>query len=315
MLTLIALVISIVLQFVAAFIAIKLTKRTKYRLSWILISIGLLFMAIRRFLELVSYLNPETNENLTTFNNWLTVVTSFIVTAGVILISELFSYLGRVDKLRQDMEKNVLNAIIKTEESERKRFAGDLHDGLGPLLSSIRMSLSSLAETYQNLRGNDIFINTEKTINESIKTIKDISNNISPHILNNFGLHSAVKDFARKIDENKQVSIVFESNLQDFRFEENKEVMLYRIICELVNNTLKHAKASAISIILKKTGNQVQLVYTDDGTGFDVNRALTAENTGMGLSNMLSRVKSVKGSFSIFELVQGGMRAEVKIGI
>jgi signal transduction histidine kinase len=315
MLTLIALIISIVLQFIAAFIALRLTKRTKYRLSWILISIGLLLMAIRRFLELVSFLNPETTDHLLTFNNWLTVFTSFIITAGVILISELFNYLDRVEISRQEMENKVLNAIIQTEETERKRFAKELHDGLGPLLSSIKMSLSSIKKTNTTLAEDPLFSNTQDTIGESIKTIKEISNNLSPHILNNFGLHSAIKHFAEKISESKQVDIFLESNLSEKRFNENIEIILYRVICELTINTLKHAEAKNIKIVIRLINKSIEIIYSDDGKGFDVKKVMTENNVGMGLRNITSRINSIKGSINIYELIQGGMRTEIKVNI
>ncbi len=315
MLTLVALIISIILQFVAAFIAFRLTKRTKYRLSWILISVGLLFMAIRRFLEFISFVRPEKAEDLTNFNNWLTVVTSFVITAGVILISELFNYLKRIEKIREDAEKRVLNAIIETEEKERKRFAKDLHDGLGPLLSTVKMSVSALAGLVNDQKTSVIIINTKNVINESIKSLKEISNNLSPHILNNFGLASAIKNFTEKINETNAVVVDFETNIQKLRFDENKEVILYRVCCELVNNTLNHAQANNITIRLNKINNQLKLICSDDGKGFDVHKVLSEKGPGMGLSNMISRIKSIKGTVNMFELVQGGVRTEININI
>ena len=95
MITLIALIISILLQFVAAIYSIRLTKVTKYRLSWILISVGFLFMAIRRFIEFISFLGGDYSQDLGILNNWLGIVTSLLITAGVILITELFNYLKK----------------------------------------------------------------------------------------------------------------------------------------------------------------------------------------------------------------------------
>lgn len=315
MLALVALVAAILLQFVAVFFALRLTKKTKYRLSWILISAGFLFMAVRRFLEFISYTRPETAERLSEFNNWLSVVTSFVITAGVILISELFNYLQRVEKLREDAEKRVLNAIIQTEENERKRFAKDLHDGLGPLLSSVKMSVSSLKQLQENSQCLLIIGNAEKAIGESIRSIKDISNNLSPHILNNFGLAAAIRNFTGKLQDSGPVGVDFETNMQDVRFEENKEVILYRVVCELINNTLKHAGAKQVRISLQKSGSQLRLTYSDNGKGFEVEKVLAQKGKGMGLPNMLSRIKSVKGDFDMFEMVQGGIRAEVKVKI
>jgi len=89
-------------------------------------------------------------------------------------------------------------------------------------------------------------------IEEAIKSIREISNNLSPHILNNFGLNKAMRNFINKINYSDTIQIKFNSNFEDDRFESNTEVVLYRVLCELINNTLKHAEATLISISLEK---------------------------------------------------------------
>lgn len=315
MITLIALIISILLQFVAAIYSIRLTKVTKYRLSWILISVGFLFMAIRRFIEFISFLGGDYSQDLGILNNWLGIVTSLLITAGVILITELFNYLKKVEKAREESEKEILNAIIKTEEKERKRFAKDLHDGLGPILSTVKLSISTLSQLENKKRNKEIISNTEVVINEALKSIKEISNNLSPHILNNFGLASAIKSFTNKIVKSKAINISFDSNMHDERLDENVEVVLYRVVCELMNNTVKHASANNIEINLTKNNNIVKLVYTDDGKGFDVEKILNEKTSGMGYSNMLTRIKSLKGKLNINSSKEKGTEVVIEVSI
>ncbi len=315
MITLIALIISILLQFVAAIYSIRLTKVTKYRLSWILISVGFLFMAIRRFIEFISFLGGDYSQDLGILNNWLGIVTSLLITAGVILITELFNYLKKVEKAREESEKEILNAIIKTEEKERKRFAKDLHDGLGPILSTVKLSISTLSQIEHKKRNKEIISNTEVVINEALKSIKEISNNLSPHILNNFGLASAIKSFTNKIVKSKAINISFNSNMHDERLDENVEVVLYRIVCELMNNTVKHASANNIGIDLIKNNNLIKLVYTDDGKGFDVEKVLNEKTSGMGYSNMLTRIKSLKGKLNINSSKEKGTEVVIEVNI
>lgn len=315
MITLIALIISILLQFVAAIYSIRLTKVTKYRLSWILISVGFLFMAIRRFIEFISFLGGDYSQDLGILNNWLGIVTSLLITAGVILITELFNYLKKVEKAREESEKEILNAIIKTEEKERKRFAKDLHDGLGPILSTVKLSISTLSQLENKKRNKEIISNTEVVINEALKSIKEISNNLSPHILNNFGLASAIKSFTNKIVKSKAINISFNSNMHDERLDENVEVVLYRVVCELMNNTVKHASANNIEINLTKNNNIVKLVYTDDGKGFDVEKILNEKTSGMGYSNMLTRIKSLKGKLNINSSKEKGTEVVIEVSI
>ncbi len=315
MYTLAALIVSIVLQFIAAVIALRLTKKTKYRLSWILISLGFLFMAVRRFLEFLSYIHNDYAENLNQFNSWLTVITSIVITAGVILISELFNYLSRVEKIRQETQKRILDAIIKTEENERKRFAKDLHDGLGPILSTVKMSVSHLAKLEKDPKNKEIILNTDLAINEAIKSLKEISNNLSPHILSNFGLVSAIRNFTRKLEETHSLKFNFNTNLEDDRVDENTEVVLYRVVCELVNNTLKHANAGMISIDLNKGLNKIRLEYIDDGKGFDAENVLADKRTGMGYSNMISRIRSIKGTYEVISREGQGTRVIISVKV
>ncbi|MDP4188594.1 MAG: sensor histidine kinase, partial [Bacteroidota bacterium] len=126
MVTKIALILSIALQFVAAFLAIRLTKVTKYNLSWILISAGFILMTISRFIDFIPILDEKIPINWKGVNIWVGFITSVFITVGVFLIRKIFKFLDKVEQSRREAEKRVLNAVIQTEENERKRFAKDL---------------------------------------------------------------------------------------------------------------------------------------------------------------------------------------------
>lgn len=314
MITKIALVVSILLQFLAAFAAIRLTKVTKYNLSWILISLGFLVMAINRLFELIPVLYERIPIDMNDIFTWLGLITSFFIATGVLMIRKIFNFIKRAEQARREAEKKVLNAIIQTEEKERRRFAKDLHDGLGPLLSTVKMSVSTLSLMDQDPSRKEIIANTAYVIDESIKSIKDISNNLSPHILNNFGLASAIKDFCNNIDS-KVLQINFESNIFNKRFDENIEVVIYRVVCELINNTMKHAKAKNTDINLSFQHKTILVTYSDDGIGFDVN-AVIGENpsvTGMGYSNMITRINSIKGKMDVESSPESGTKVLIRV--
>ncbi|HSH50593.1 MAG TPA: histidine kinase, partial [Bacteroidales bacterium] len=161
MFRLIALIISIVLQLIAVFIALRLTKVTKYKISWILISVGFVFMAVRRFIDLFQFINQPASEDLNLLNDWIAVIISILIAAGVIIIPEIFNYLRKAEFDRKNEEKKVLNAIMMTEEKERKRFAKDLHDGLGPLLSTVKISISALLKLEKDPQNIEMIKNTD----------------------------------------------------------------------------------------------------------------------------------------------------------
>ena len=313
MVRLVALMISIVLQIIAASVALRFIKLTKYRLSWILLSLSFAFMAVRKFIQLFEYFWGTPSYMWQMIDEWLGVLISFMIIVGVVLIRELFYSLKKADIDRARSEKRVINAIITTEENERKRFAKDLHDGLGPLLSTVKMSLSALDQRINDQTGTDILNNTNHLVNEAINTLKDISNNLSPHILSNFGLSSALSAFVAKINKTKAIEIDFKSNMEKTRLETEKEVVVYRAACELINNSIRHSGASRIEIDLNKHEKFITLQFYDNGRGFDTSALSNEDRKGMGLSNIDTRVKSVDGVFILESTPGKGTSALIKI--
>jgi len=313
MVRLIALIISIVLQIAAASVALRFMKLTKYRLSWILLSLSFVFMAVRKIIQLFEYLRGPPRLTWQLIDEWIGVLISVMIIGGVILIRELFYSLKRAETDRVRSEKRVINAIINTEENERKRFAKDLHDGLGPILSTVKMSLSALTDRIKDPAGSVILNNTNHLVNEAISTIKDISNNLSPHVLSNFGLTSAISAFTSKINQTKTVEIDFKSNMESIRLENEKEVVVYRAVCELINNSILHSGASRIEIELNKHEKFVTLQFNDNGRGFDTTSLSKEDTKGMGLSNIETRVKTVEGVFILESIPGKGTSALIKL--
>jgi signal transduction histidine kinase len=313
MIRLIALIISIVLQIIAAFIALRFMKLTKYRLSWILLSMSFAFMAVHKIIQLFESFRGTPSFTWQLIDEWIGAVISVMIIGGVILIRELFYSLKRADTERVRSEKRVINAIINTEENERKRFAKDLHDGLGPILSTVKMSLSALTDRIKDPSGLVILNNTNHLVNEAISTIKDISNNLSPHVLTNFGLASAISAFTTKINQTKAVEIDFKSNMDTQRLDNEKEVVVYRAVCELINNSILHSGASRIEIELNKHEKFITLQFYDNGRGFDTSSLSKEDTKGMGLSNIETRVKTVEGVFILESTPGKGTSALIKL--
>lgn len=315
MVRIVALLISIAFQVFAAVLAIRLVRVTKYRASWILISIGFLLMALKQVIKLIQLINNDFSFYLRPADDWLGVIISFVFTAGVFLIGEMFYSLSRAERERKRAERRMTRAIIQTEERERRRFAKDLHDGLGPLLSTARMSISALSQLKGDEHSKAVLDNANTVINEAVESIKEISNNLSPHVLTNFGLASAIRNFAQRVGQTKSININFDTKLTDAdRFDSNLEVVLYRATCELINNTIKHAEATKIDISLEKIQRTIVIKYDDNGKGFDQDKVRPSEN-GMGLSNISSRLNSVNGVFVINSAPGDGVHAILKVKV
>lgn len=198
---------------------------------------------------------------------------------------------------RRMYEKRIVEAIIKTQEEDQSKYARELHDGLGPLLSTLKMHIEWLANTDNTQNKDKIIQHAIHTIDNSIRSVKEIANNMSPHILQRFGLVNAVNSYVDYIKEASKIEFVVSSNLKD-RISSNKEIVLYRIILECINNAIKHSDAKKVILKFNKQKDGLHIAYSDNGKGFDVSKVMS-EGQGMGLFNMQSRIKHIGGDFKI----------------
>jgi PAS domain S-box-containing protein len=201
-------------------------------------------------------------------------------------------------RARKEMEHRLFDTIVETEEKERARFAADLHDEVGPLLSSLRLYLTSFQESTDNSKKDFILEQAQLLVKEAIGCIREMSNDLSPHILNNYGLSAAIK---ATIDKALPlIPVSFDTNIEKQRFIPIIEIVYYRIFKELVNNTIKHANARAITCSLVYENEYLNLQYTDDGKGFDLTKLLENRSRGMGIFNILSRIKTINASHQLY---------------
>ncbi|MFN8256632.1 MAG: histidine kinase [Bacteroidales bacterium] len=310
----IGLIVSVLLQLAAGLIAISLIKRTKYNISWILISTGLVLMSIRRVFEISDVFDPSNISPKIRWDNWLAFLVSVFFLVGVIFIKRIFNFQKQLDELRKHNESKILSAILRTEENERQKFAKELHDGMGPLLSSIKMSISALSRSKNIENEKKIVENTSKLIDESLVSLKEISNKLSPHILNNFGLLKAIQSLISKFSLNDGPAIDLKSNIENKRYDFNIEVVLFRVVSELITNTVKHALANKVSISIIEDNNHINLGYFDDGVGFD-DKLMKNFSKGMGYSNIQSRIKSLNGTLLIESKPNEGLQVNISLKI
>jgi len=214
---------------------------------------------------------------------------------------------------RKELQRNILKAIIQTEEKERSHFSKELHDGLGPLLTTIKIYLESLMRPKSEEVRNELVLNAHDIIEESLITVKEISNNLSPHLLTNYGLQSAIKSFIDKLNKTTELDIVLESNAYD-RMPEEIEATLYRSIIECINNTMKHGNAKNIFIKMNISESLFFVNYIDDGIGFDVNEVLSKQ-TGLGLFNLQNRIQNIGGKLELTSMPGKGVNYKFYITI
>ena len=300
-------IVAIVMQVVAVIISLRLIHETKYSALWISCIITLIALCSERTMQLMSF----DGYNISDYTYaWIGIVVSLGISLSVVCARLLVNHVERMSHHRRLLENRLLTAVLRTEERSRSSFSRELHDGLGPLLSSAKMSLSSLSKSELNDKERATLQNTMAVIDEAIRSLREISNNLSPHVLNSFGLARGIKNFVDRTASLHDVKIEFTTPLRDQRFDSNIEVIIYRVISELINNSLKHSSCTTINISLTLNNGRIAVVYSDNGCGFSYKESL---NSGMGLSNMKSRISSLGGSLRFNSKPGSGMSAHFEV--
>ncbi len=217
---------------------------------------------------------------------------------------------------RKELQKKLVSTIIKTEEKERDRFAKDLHDSLGALLSSINIYLDMMnSGEIDEDEQKETLTYTQELLSEAINSTKEIANNIRPTILSNFGFIASIQSFCDKLNKTGKIKIEFNHNDFNLKLDSDSEIILFRIANELINNTLKYAEANNVYIEISNQANVLNLKYSDDGKGFDVDEILESEKGGMGLKNIISRINSIQGEVTIDSEKKKGVEVNIKVKI
>ncbi len=301
------LIIAIIFQTVAIVIALRLLRKTKYNVIWIMFILGFSILSVERYLQIILRSGFDVDSRTFYYTGF---VASIGLSLSVFYVNKLLEYIDRFNRQRALVSKRILSAVIRAEERFRSRFSKDLHDGLGPLLSSVKITLSTIELAKTDKEREELIKSALYVIDESVRSLREISNNLSPHILNNFGLKRGVSHFINKGITLNDVTINYETNIGEQRYERELEVILYRVICELINNSLKHSHCKHIELSLQVVDNVLRLDYSDDGCGFDPKAMM---DCGMGLSNISSRINTINGSFDVSSVEGEGMSVAIKL--
>lgn len=202
---------------------------------------------------------------------------------------------GKLQKAIMREQELATEAVIAAEEKERTRIAGDLHDGVGQLMSAARMNLSIAAQelNFEDEEQRAAFDKALSLVDDSCREVRSVSHNIMPNALLKTGLASAIRDFLHKIDH-RALEVNLYSDGMNERLPVNTETILYRVIQECVNNVIKHSAANTLDITLIKDEQEISVTIEDNGKGFSLSD--TNENNGIGLANMRTRIHYLKGN-------------------
>ncbi len=237
-------------------------------------------------------------------------------TMSFINIGDEFVYLIIIRDItdRKNLERTIVNTIIQTEEKERTRFAKDLHDGMGAILSSINIYINMiLSEEMDRAELETNLTYTKGLVDQAMQSAKEIANNLRPTILNRFGIEASIKSLIEPLEKSEAFTINFTTTNFSGISDKDLELIIFRIINEFFNNTIKHAEATQINLNLAKEENNIIINYSDNGIGFDLDIVLNTNKTGMGVNNIITRTKSLNGKCEIITAQQSGTQIKVTI--
>lgn len=216
---------------------------------------------------------------------------------------------------KKEADRRILQAVIDTEENERKRFSRELHDGLGPIMSAVKLYFHLLADNKEPEKKSNLLDRGNRSIDEGILLLREISNNLSPRVLNDFGIVSAINNFINLLNETEKLFIDFKYNA-DKRYDKNIEITLYRITTELINNTMKYAGTNKAEVRLNYwyESSLIILEYRDFGKGFEPEENISSKK-GLGLVNIQQRVNSLNGKL-VFNTAPGqGVNVRIELPV
>jgi signal transduction histidine kinase len=241
-------------------------------------------------------------------------VVVFLLVAAI-----LFFRLARIQQKAQLQEavakeqKFRFRAVIDAQEQERKRIAQDLHDGLGQLLSTVRLNVSALEDSLNlnDMEDEQIWRNALGLIDESVQEVRNVSHNMMPSALIRLGLVPALREQIGKINHAGKIMVKLQTEGMENRLDEAVEITLYRVIQEVLNNAIKHSQATEILVRIAKTNGNLQLSIKDDGQGLDLQ--LIKHSRGIGWKNIYSRVELINGIIDMNSSPGSGTNIQVLV--
>lgn len=242
----------------------------------------------------------------------------FILLVGAIL---LYLFLQQRQKLlqnkivtiEQQKKLELTQAIIDGEELERIRLAKELHDGIGGLMSMIKLQFTNFKKSNVEIQQNNEYNSALDLLNTASQDIRKISHALMPSALERLGLIDAVEQFCQQMQNSGGFEIDFQQYGFETRLPQKLELLTYRIIQELLNNTIKYADAKEVLLQLSKNGNQLSITMEDDGKGFDISTIKNKD--GIGLHSMQNRIELLGGKMDIDSKIGSGTSINIELPI
>jgi signal transduction histidine kinase len=217
----------------------------------------------------------------------------------------------QLKSIQQQKELQLLQALMQGEEKERSRIAKDLHDGVAGMLAAVKMHFSSMpgADNLMQVEG---YQQGMKLLNEAAQEIRKTSHNLMPEVLLQHGLDEALRRYCNNVNNSKVLQIQYDSWGEVDSFNNSFELSVYRIVQELINNIIKHSKATQAIVQLSQQNDMLTISIEDNGVGFSGN---DNGKDGMGLRSLQNRIKAMNGKLEMESSQQSGVSAYLEFEI
>ncbi len=213
-----------------------------------------------------------------------------------------------------DQQNLIIKTIVDTQEFERQRFAEDLHDSLGQMLSALKINIAALESYCHNNENSELYRKSTTLLDTAIQELRSISHNLMPSSLEQLGLNTALKEICRIMNDSKKIQIIYQSYGNEIALDKSYEITLYRVVQELLNNSFKHSHAKKIYLQLFYNEDMILLMYEDDGIGFDL-QEIQKKSKGIGLKNIEHRIKLIQGNVHFESEKNKGFLCTIEIPI
>jgi two-component system, NarL family, sensor kinase len=225
------------------------------------------------------------------------IIIFFIIIFVILHQKKMLAHDNTIIENESKHQKNLLESSLYIAESEREKIAANIHDDIGMMLNVLKLNLNRAQKNLDNkILVDEIFINSYSILDNSLEAIRSISNELLPPTLNKLGFIKGIREVCRQINLSGLVEMSMQAEVQDIKIDKRVEVQLYRLVKEIIHNTIKHTRASHIDLDIKIKLKILCIIISHNGKGINTDAilSLAESSSGLGLKSILTRSQIIE---------------------
>ena len=227
------------------------------------------------------------------------VLTAFIIYAVLTYNKKAIGHQEEMRLKENEKKKAMLSATIEAQEVERKRIGADVHDDIGPLLSTLKLHVHKFKYCDNPTAVSDQIKVVNQQVDEVVENVRHLARDLVPSVLVEFGFVAAMENLCERITYSGQIEASVIKNVEELQLPQKTELTLYRVTQELCNNAIKHAEASKLEVHIKEVDHQLHISIIDNGKGIPISKVKNEDKKGFGLQNIYARADFINANFQI----------------